>query len=86
MTDGTKTAASVIFTLLVIFCAVSVLFSLSDCKTPAQISKEKSQAGWECVEGDTWRMRVPQGWIVRHDNSYGSTAVFVPDPDHTWEG
>ena len=59
--------------------------------------------GWEIVEGvlaegangvvvkasNTWRCRVPGGWMVRttasHNNGIGVGLTFVPDPDHTWE-
>ena len=32
-----------------------------------------------------WRAKVPGGWIVGRPNA-DSGMVFVPDPEHKWEG
>lgn len=50
-------------------------------------------ASWECVSRmvtcHTWRMSVPNGWIVASDNSagggeHGYAMTFVPDQTHAW--
>ena len=48
---------------------------------------------WEEVNSNTWRLRVPNGWLVCHDaipTSYSGLSaavsmVFVPDAGHTWK-
>ena len=50
---------------------------------------------WECLNRNvgfcnTWRMNVPNGWIVASDNAasggeHGYAMVFVPDTGHTWK-
>jgi len=51
-------------------------------------------SNWECINRvvlcHTWRMQIPQGWIVSGDNSagggeHGYAMTFVPDPDHIWK-
>ncbi len=51
-------------------------------------------SSWECVSRvitcHTWRMKVPQGWIVSGDNSAGGgeegyAMIFLPDEKHEWE-
>jgi hypothetical protein len=46
---------------------------------------------WECINKDgsfcdTWKMSVPNGWIIiSEDRSInGYAMVFVPDPQHAW--
>ena len=49
---------------------------------------------WTCINKqigfcNTWRMKVPQGWIVASDNSStgsdeGYAMIFVPDQSHEW--
>ena len=48
---------------------------------------------WEWLEDETdfntWRRRVPGGWLVRTSESVyhggGEALVFVPDPNHSWK-
>ena len=49
---------------------------------------------WQCIDRkvfcNTWRMYVPQGWIVASDNSaggseHGYAMTFVPDQQHEWK-
>lgn len=51
-------------------------------------------SSWECVGRmitcHTWRMAVPQGWIVSGDNSagggeHGYAMTYVPDENHEWK-
>lgn len=51
-------------------------------------------SGWECISRvftcHTWRMEVPQGWIVSGDNSagggeHGYAMTYLPDPTHAWK-
>jgi hypothetical protein len=51
-------------------------------------------SSWECINRllvcHTWRMEIPQGWIVSGDNSagggeHGYAMTFVPDPMHIWK-
>lgn len=45
---------------------------------------------WECVDRvmtcHTWRMSVPQGWVVSGDNGIDAeySMTFVPDINHEW--
>lgn len=45
---------------------------------------------WDMIE-DTgsgirqWRQLVPGGWLVLIGIDESNTAVFFPDPDHTWQ-
>lgn len=53
---------------------------------------------WEQIteEGDTWRLPVPGGWIVRYDSpiaiplqeglgyEWKTCITFVPDLEHLW--
>lgn len=34
---------------------------------------------------NTDRAKVICGWIIRNQNEYGDSMVFVPDPEHKWE-
>jgi hypothetical protein len=50
-------------------------------------------AYWQCINRNkvittcnTWRMKVPRGWIVSVDNDdRGASVTFVPDEDHEWD-
>lgn len=35
---------------------------------------------WERIAESTYRLRTPDGWIVR----YGEAVVEIHDPEHTW--
>lgn len=58
------------------------------------ISTNCFAADWHCISRTmlschTWRMSIPQGWIVSSDNTgggdqHGYAMVFVPDATHTW--
>jgi len=50
-------------------------------------------SSWECVSKikimginkcDTWKMKVPDGWIVSSDPQGSGTINFVPDKEHKW--
>ena len=47
---------------------------------------------WECVGRivtcHTWRLWVPQGWVVSGDiptDEHGYAMTYVPDPSHEWK-
>ena len=50
---------------------------------------------WQCINRsvgmcNTWKMFIPQGWIVASDNSstggaHGYAMVFIPDINHDWK-
>lgn len=43
---------------------------------------------WELISTDvnnTYRLKVPQGWIVKSYFTQGITMIFVPDEFHSWE-
>jgi hypothetical protein len=45
---------------------------------------------WEKIDGETSRMKVPNGWIVRSIQFYFGAAVslhqiFIVDPGHQWK-
>lgn len=52
-------------------------------------------SNWECINKsvgfcNTWRMEIPEGYIVASDNSatggeHGYGMVFVPDEKHQWK-
>jgi hypothetical protein len=35
---------------------------------------------------ETFRAKVPGGWLVIATNKQGAGVTFYPDPDHTWDG
>lgn len=46
---------------------------------------------WECVDRvltcHTWRLWVPQGWVVSGDiptDEHGYAMTYVPDANHDW--
>ena len=45
---------------------------------------------WECINTNfgmcnTWRMKVPHGWIVEGDHDDHTLAmIFYPDETHEW--
>lgn len=58
------------------------------------LSSQCFSASWECIDRviqcHTWRMKVPQGWIVASDNDasggeHGYAMTFVPDINHEWK-
>ncbi len=50
-------------------------------------------SNWQCINGslicNTWRMAVPNGWLVASDNPAGGedgyAMVFVSDSNHEWK-
>lgn len=47
---------------------------------------------WECVDRvitcHTWRLPVPQGWVVASDaptDEHGYAMTYVPDLNHEWK-
>jgi hypothetical protein len=54
------------------------------------------QICWECLDGNTLRLPVPGGWIVRHQSTFSQphkssisrpiseSMVYVPDIEHEW--
>jgi hypothetical protein len=57
------------------------------------LSQSVFATDWECtnrvVTCHTWRMQVPEGWIVASENTVGSgdgyAITFVPDKKHEWK-
>jgi hypothetical protein len=52
----------------------------------------ESKIVWEILETNNtgrWvlvdRTKVPNGWLVRWHNGYGSDMEFVRDPNYTWK-
>ena len=49
---------------------------------------EKYSSKWEQIDGDTQRLKTPQGWLVCFDwegnKGYSCSLCFVPDPEHKW--
>jgi hypothetical protein len=49
-------------------------------------------AGWECINRNgliptcnTWRWKVPHGWLISVDNDdHGASVTFYPDENHEW--
>jgi hypothetical protein len=46
---------------------------------------------WEVIDGNSSRLKVPGGWIVRSYLDVGISSrscsihqVFIPDPEHLW--
>lgn len=61
-----------------------IIFLLSLILTSSCFSLGK----WECIDRNitchTWRMEVPEGWVVSGDSSEGYAMTFVPDKNHSW--
>lgn len=64
---------------------------MSDDATPEAETPDSPEhsAEWEMTDGSMsmirqFRQRVPGGWLVLHVAENGSSSVFLPDPDHSW--
>ena len=48
--------------------------------------QELSNSGNVHAGVETFRAKVPGGWLVIASNKQGVGVTFLPDPDHTWDG
>ena len=55
----------------------------------------KPELSWQRISDDTFRSKIPGGWLVRIDydladfgahGGTGTSITFVPDPEHKWDG
>ena len=59
-------------------------------KLDSIIKNNKKTKCWECINTNfgmcnTWRMKVPHGWIVEGDHDDHTLAmIFYPDETHEW--
>jgi len=40
---------------------------------------------WEKITFSTFRMEVPNGWLIKHEDSEATSLCFVPDQHHMWK-
>lgn len=44
-----------------------------------------SKPDWEAIDSDTFRLKVPGGWLVKAYGRSAPSICFVPDLDHEWK-
>jgi len=63
----------------------------SSDKEEIEVPKPVDPNAWEFLEDEsdfnTYRRRVPGGWLVRTVEPYceSEALTFLPDPNHTWK-
>lgn len=61
----------------IIVCLLLFICSCSNSSKEPQV--------WEEITSDTFRMKVPSGWIVLTVGVRSRATVLVPDPQHEWK-